>query len=132
MKRKTISYVFFGLMILSFISLLASCSSKPSQFVLQNEYVAQNDFTSPYLYFEKDDSKWYAGQGRVYDHNLNGHFELNGDMIVCTESYWNISMELELIGNDRIKIISIKDNDHVLDWLNEGDVLTFFAEAPTV
>ncbi|MBO4423061.1 MAG: hypothetical protein J5879_06455, partial [Clostridia bacterium] len=72
MTRKSISFIILGLMILSFISLSASCSSNPSQFVLQNEYVAKNDYTSPYLYFEKDSCMWHTGRGMVYDHDLSG------------------------------------------------------------
>ncbi|MBO4422399.1 MAG: hypothetical protein J5879_03100, partial [Clostridia bacterium] len=63
---------------------------------------------------------------------LSGQYKINGDLIVCTGSYCDLSIELKLIGNDKIKINSIKDNDNVLDWLNEGDILTCFAEVPTV
>jgi len=121
---------FIGIIILSCISILTSCSYPTLQCNFHNEYLIQNDFSSPYFHFEQDDCEWHTGRGKIYDHCLNGKYIIKDNMIVCKESYWNLSIELELIENDRIRIVSIKDNDSVLDWLNEGDVLTCFNEIP--
>ena len=132
MKKIFILIISFFVIATLLFCFLASCSSQVLQYPLQKEYLSKNDYISPYLYFETDDCRWYTGQGKLYDHNLSGNYEIKDNVIICTETYWDLRIELELTGNNKIKVLSIKDKDGVLDWLHEGDILTHFTEEPTV
>ena len=132
-SRRTVLIICTVFIAFSFVYMLTSCSSRTSQFELQGIYLAQNEITSPYFRFDQDGREWHTGQGRAYDHSLYGEYKIKGDTIVCRSSKTssrNLSIELELIGNDKIKIVSIKDKDGVLDWLKEGDILTYYTDAP--
>ena len=132
--KKTFSLFCLGIIVLSFVFIFSSCSSRTSQYDLQKEYFLTDEsetpdfYDTPYFNFKKDDCTWHTGQGSIYSHSLNGKYKVKGDTIICTESYWDLSVKLKLIGNDKIQIVSIKDNDNVLDWLNEGDILTYAEE----
>ncbi len=132
MKKQSVLIISFFVIATILFCFFASCSSQVLQYPLQKEYLSKNDYTSPYLYFDTDDCRWNTGQGKLYDHNLNGNYEIKDNVIICTETYWDLRIELELTGNNEIKVLSIKDKDGVLDWLHEGDILTHFTEEPTV
>lgn len=119
---------FLTLIALSLVFLLASCSSQTSRFALQKEYRSQSAVGSPYFFFDTDTCTWRTGQGIAYDYSLSGEYSIKGDILVCNESYRDLSVEIELTGNDTIRIVSLNDNDGILDWLNGGDVLTSFSE----
>ena len=126
MKRKSVLAAVSMLIAAAIFFLFASCTSKDQNYTLHEEYFTQNNYTSPYLFFHLEDQRWYTGQGMVFDHVLNGEYKISGNRIVCHEHYWDLTIELELIGDELIKVTSVKDKDNVLLWLNEGDILTYF------
>ena len=130
MKRKSalIARMFFMTILL--FTLVTSCSTQGQQYLLQKEYLINNDDISPYLVFDPDECEWHTGQGRLYDYGLRGNYEAKGNTFICTGVYWHLVLELELIGEDKIRVVSIEDTDGVLDWLHEWGVLTHYPDSP--
>ena len=52
---------------------------------------------------------------------------MRGNRLTCRDKRYGLTVIMELIGEDQLQIVSIKDKSGQLDWLKAGDVLVHTA-----
>lgn len=111
-----------------FLSITAvSCSNgrqEPAQKQPGELYATGIGSDFPYFSFDNAKGIWRSGQGEAFAYFLDGQFTVNGDILTCTHSTRDLTIELEFSGEDRIIIRSISGNTKLTAWLKEGDVFT--------
>lgn len=81
----------------------------------------------PFVSFDIEKGEWRTGRAGVISFSLGGNFTMRGNRLTCRDKRYGLTVIMELIGEDQLQIVSIKDKSGQLDWLKAGDVLVHTA-----
>ena len=128
MKKKFLIGILSALLAVICIFAVSSCAASNSKAQIKTgDYIVKKGAFSPYIYFDTETKQFCSGASLSFNYAVKGKYEAkNNSIIMFTDDpNQNLSIELEVISDIRLKIVHIKDDADIISWLQEGDVLIY-------